>query len=172
MPNEFAGIRDVAGWTAKLNELLTAAEKASSRNDDDARIAVAKRLNQFVLESSPNTDDILALDELATNAARELSTSVAADAVDRIVARTAALRAITKQLDAVATKADEAAASIRLTRAHRVVDAFTEAVRAIDSLDGVLDSGSDDQLRKRLTRLAGALRDLRAEVDESLGRPS
>jgi hypothetical protein len=172
MPNEFNKIKDFAGWKTKLNELLTAAEKASSRNDDEERIAVAKRLNQFVLESSPNTDDILTLDELATNAARELSTSVASGAVDRIVARTAALHSIAKQLEAVSTKAEQDAASIRLTRAHRVVDAFTEAVRAIENLDGVLESGSDEQLRKRLTKLAETLRDLRTEVDESLGRPS
>ena len=171
MATEFDKIKDLAGWQAKLKELLAVAEKASSKNDDAARLAVASRLNQFVLESSPNTDEIVALDQLATNAARELSIDVVGGAVDRITARTAQLRAITKQLDAVTAKAEQAAASIRLEKAHRVIDAFTEAVRAVDDLDKVLEDGEDDDLRKRLTRLTASLVDLRDELDETAGRP-
>jgi hypothetical protein len=171
MATEFDKINDLAGWQAKLKELLAAAEKAASKNDDDARIAVAKRLNQFVLESSPNTDEIIKLDELATNAAQALSLDVVGDAVARIAARTVELRKITKQLDAVTARAEETAASIRLEKAHRVIDAFTQAVRAVDDLDKVLEDGTDDQLRKRLTKLTTALVDLRGELDETAGRP-
>jgi hypothetical protein len=172
MATEFDKIKDDAGWKAKLKELLAAAEKASARNEDDERLSVATRLNRFVLESSPNTDEILALDELATTAARELSAAVVAGAVDRISGRTAALRSIAKQLEAVSLKAEQAAASIRLEKAHRVIDAFTEAVRAVDDLDAVLQEGSDEQLRKRLVKLADSIRDLRTELDASIGRPA
>jgi hypothetical protein len=172
MAGEFDTIRDRAGWEAKLRELLAAAEKASSTNDDDARLAVASRLNRFVLESSPNTDEILALDALASAAARELSLVVVGAAVERIAKRTAALRSIAKQLDAVVARAEQAAASIRLEKAHRVIDAFTQAVRAVDDLQRVLAHGSDDQLRQRLTTLAGTLRDVQREVDASIGRPA
>ena len=171
MANEFDKIKDLDGWQAKLKELLAAAEKASAKDDDDARLAVASRLNQFVLESSPNTDEIIALDQLATNAARELSLDVVSGAVDRIAARTARLRAITKQLDAVTAKAEQAASSLRLEKAHRVIDAFTEAVRAVDDLDKVLEDGTDDQLRKRLEKLTTSLVGLRDELDETAGRP-
>jgi hypothetical protein len=171
MPSEFDKIKDLDGWQAKLKELLAAAEKASAKDDDDARLAVAARLNQFVLESSPNTDDIVALDQLATNAARELSIDVVGGAVDRIAARTARVRAITKQLDAVTARAVEAAATIRLEKAHRVIDAFTEAVRAVDDFDKVLEDGTDDQLRKRLEKITGSLVDLRDELDDTAGRP-
>lgn len=172
MAGEFDTIKDRAGWEAKLRALLAAAEQASARNDDDARLAVAARLNRFVLESSPNTDAILALDALASAAARELSLAVVGDAVERIAGRTAALRSIAKQLDAVVARAEQAAASIRLEKAHRVIDAFTEAVRAVDDLDRVLARGADDRLRERLTTLAGALRDVQREVDESIARPA
>src|SRR5262245_46963116 len=171
MAGEFDKIKDPAGWQAKLKELLAAAEKTSARNNDDDRLAVAARLNRFVLESAPNTDEILALDELATAAARERSVEVAGGAIDRISRRTAALRSIAKQLDAVTAKAQQAAASIRLEKAHRVIDAFTEAVRAVDDLNTVLEEDSDEQLRKRLTRVAGALRDLQGELNQSV-RPA
>ena len=171
MASEFDKIKDLDGWQAKLKELLAVAEKASAKNNDDDRLAVAARLNQFVLESSPNTEEIVALDQLATSAARELSLDVVGGAVDRIAARTARLRAITKQLDAVTAKAEEVAASIRLEKAHRVIDAFTEAVRAVDDLDKVLEDGTDDQLRKRLAKLTSSLIDLRDELDNAAGRP-
>jgi hypothetical protein len=171
MATEFDKIKDLAGWRAKLKELLAAAEKASGKNDDDARLSVASRLNQFVLESSPNTDEIVALDQLATAAARELSLDVVGGAVERIAARTARLRAIAKQLDALTAKVEQAAASIRLEKAHRAIDAFTEAVRAVDDLDKVLEDGSDDDLRKRLAKLAASLVDLRDQLDETAGRP-
>ncbi|MGH7390523.1 MAG: hypothetical protein ACREM3_13855 [Candidatus Rokuibacteriota bacterium] len=165
MPTEFDKIKNLAGWRAKLKELLAAAEKASSRNDDDDRLSVATRLNNFVLESVPNTDAIRDLDELASAAARELSVAVVAGAVDRISGRTAALRSIAKRLEAVSLQAEQAAASIRLEKAHRVIDALTEAVRAVDDLDTVLADGTDEQLRKRLTKLADSMRDLRTELD-------
>ena len=171
MPSEFDKIKDLEGWQAKLKELLAAAEKASTKNDDDVRITVAGRLNDFVLASSPNTEEIIALDQLATKAASELSLAAVGDAVDRIAARTARLRAITKQLDAVTAKAEQAAASLRLEKAHRVIDAFTEAVRAVDDLDKVLEDGTDDHLRKRLEKLTTSLVDLRDELDETAGRP-
>lgn len=172
MAGEFDKIKDAAGWKAKLKELLGAAEKASTKNDDEQRLAVAARLNRFVLESSPNTEEILAFDELASAAARALSVEVVEGAVDRIAGRTAALRSIAKQLDAVTTRAEQAAASIRLEKAHRVIDAFTETVRAVDELNTVLEDGSDDDLRKRLTKLATAIRDLRGELDESARPPA
>jgi uncharacterized membrane protein YccC len=114
---------------------------------------------------------MLALDDLATEAARVLSGAVVAEAVESISSRTAALRFITKRLDAAAVKAERAAATIRLEKAHRVIDALTEAVRAVDDLDMVLTEGTDEQLSKRLTKLTDAMRDLRTELDESIGRP-
>ncbi|HSE92461.1 MAG TPA: hypothetical protein VLF19_04075 [Methylomirabilota bacterium] len=170
MPTEFDKIKNFAGWKAKLKELLAAAEKASSRNDDDGRLSVATRLNNFVLESVPNTDAIRALDELATAAAHELSVAVVEGAIERISHRTAALHSITKRLEAVSLQAEQAAASIRLAKAHRVIDAFTEAVRAVDDLDAVLADGTDEQLRKRLATLARSMRVLRTELDDSIGR--
>jgi hypothetical protein len=41
----------------------------------------------------------------------------------------------------------------------------------VDDLDKVLEDGTDDQLRKRLTKLTTALVDLRGELDETAGRP-
>ena len=167
MSTEFSGITSYAGWKAKLKTLLAVGEEASRRNDDDARLSVAARLNSFVLESAPNAPEIVALDDLAITAARALTAEVVGGGVDRISGRTAMLRSIGKQLDAVAAQAEQAAASIRLEKIHRLVDALTQAVRAVDELDTVLKTGSDEALRTRLTALAGAMREVRSRVDDS-----
>jgi hypothetical protein len=151
--------------------LLGAAQKASGQDDDDVRLAVVRRLNAFVLESFPNTPEILALDALAIAAAEELSVSVASGAGDRIAARTGALRSIATRLDAVSSTALEAAATVRLEKAHCAADALTEAVRAVDDLNDALEDGSDRELRKRLAKLAQTMRELRRQVDSAVRRP-
>ena len=165
MTTEFSRLTTYAQWRAKLEELLKAAEEATRKDDDDARLSVATRLNRFVLESAPNTPEIVALDDLALDAARALSTEMVGGAVDRIGARTATLRSIAKHLDAVAGEAEEAAASLRLEKVHRVVDALTGALRAVDDLDRVLRSGTDQELRARLTTLADAMKSVRDSID-------
>jgi hypothetical protein len=165
MSTEFSRLTTSAQWSAKLKELLQAADDATRKDDDDARISVAGRLNRFVLESAPNTPEIIALDDLALDAARALSTEMVGGAVDRIAARTAMLRSIAKHLDVVTGEAEQAAASIRLDKVHRVVDALTGALRAVDDLDPVLRAGTDQELRVRLTSLADAMRSIRDSID-------
>ena len=58
-----------------------------------------------------------------------------------------------------------------LEKAHRLIDALTEAVRAVDDFDKVLEDGTDDQLRKRLEKITSSLVDLRDELDDTAGRP-
>lgn len=167
MRGEFDDIRDYPGWKAKLKQLLAEAEKASRKDDDAARLAVVARLNRFVLESSPNTPQILALDGLAGSAARELSVAVAAGAADRIAARTASVRSIAKTLNAVSGEAERTAAAIKLARASRVIEALSASLRLVGDLDRLLDDGSDEELRRRLGKLAEAMRDLRNDVEEA-----
>ena len=167
---EFSGLTTYAEWNAKLRELLKAAEEATRKDDDDARLSVATRLNRFVLESAPNSPEIVALDDLALDAARALSTEMVGVAVDRIGARTATLRSIAKQLDVVAGEAQDAAASLRLEKVHRVVDALTDAMRAVDDLEQVLQRGTDEELRTRLTALTDAMRRIRDSIDRPARR--
>ena len=168
--SEFSGLTTYAEWNAKLRELLKAAEEATRKDDDDARLSVAARLNRFVLESAPNSAEIVALDDLALDAARALSTEMVGVAVDRIGARTATLRSIAKQLDVVAGEAQDAAASLRLEKVHRVVDALTDAMRAVDDLEQVLQRGTDEDLRTRLTALTDAMRSIRNSIDRPARR--
>ncbi|MBY0111248.1 MAG: hypothetical protein K2Y21_00395 [Phycisphaerales bacterium] len=169
MANEFNNIKTYDGWKSKLQEILKDASSAAAKDDADGRQAAAHRLLEFVRKSNPNTAEIRALDDLANEAIDTIVSETAADANGEIARRTGALTALNKRVDSIAAAASNTAKSIRLERAHRVVDAMTEVVRAADDLDSVL-TDDDEVLRRKIKKIAGALLELRGEVEESLGR--
>jgi hypothetical protein len=169
MPNEFANISGYDGWKSKLDQLLAVAKTASESGTPAARRKIAERLTDFAMESSPDTAEIVELDAIALEASRTILLNNIAGEVDAIAARTATLVTLAKKLGAVGRAVAETAASIRLERAHRVVDAMTEVVRAADDLDSVL-SDDDEVLRRKIKRIAGALVALRAEIENGPGR--
>lgn len=167
MASEFGKIKTYEGWKAKLQELLRAGEQASNARDSEARLAVAERLNAFVFESFPNDARTLALDEIAGDAVDALTAAVISDEVEAIGARTAALRALAKRLEGVAAQTEKVAAALRLDKAHKAVDALTSAIRALDDLGTVLETGDDDALRKRLVKLGGTMLEMRGQLEKS-----
>lgn len=169
MPNEFSNISGYDGWKSKLDQLLAVAKTASESGTPAARRKIADRLTDFAMESSPDTAEIVELDTIALDASRTILLNNIAGEVDAIAARTATLVTLAKKLGAVGRAATETAASIRLERAHRVVDAMTELVRSVDELDSVM-TDDNEALRKKIRALAEAALKLRTEVEDGLGR--
>lgn len=168
MPNEFAGITGYNGWKAKLDQLLALAATASEGGTPAQRRKIADRLTDFAMES-PDSDGVPDLDKIALEASRTILLDNIIGAVNAIAARTAAIVAMGKRLGEIGRAAEEAASSIRLERAHRVVDALTEVVRAADELDTVM-TDDDEVLRKKIKKIAVASLELRGEVEDGLGR--
>ena len=118
MPNEFAKINGYEGWKSKLDQLLAVAKTASESGTASARRRIADRLTDFAMHSHPDTEQIVELDTIALEAARTLLVENIEGEVSDIAARTAELNTLAKRLGAAGRAATEAAASIRLERAH------------------------------------------------------
>lgn len=169
MPSEFDNIRGYEGWKSKLDQLLAIAKTASESGTPAARRKIADRLTDFATESWPDTAEIVELDTIALETSRTILVDNISSEVSAIAARTAAVAALSKRLGAIGRAASETAASIRLERAHRVVDAMTELVRSVDELDSVM-TDDNEALRKKIRALAESALKLRQEVEEGLGR--
>ena len=63
--NEFDKIKGFDGWQKKLLELLDKAEDAAEEKEWPPRRKVSRQLKEFILQSSPNTAEILELDRIA-----------------------------------------------------------------------------------------------------------
>lgn len=153
-------------WRRALDSILAAARRASDENDDDERLELCKLLRAFVLRSFPNTKPITDYDRIALQAQQALSEAVVDDALDRIEARTTTLIALRKEVVAATELAESEAATLRLDKAHTVIDALTQASRALDDFETVLVDGDDEGLKKRLAEIAAAIAKFRALVQK------
>ncbi len=63
--SEWDNIEGVEGWRKKLDELLREAETAEKSQNIEDRLALSRRLTEFILESAPNTTEIKELDAIA-----------------------------------------------------------------------------------------------------------
>ena len=152
-------------FSTKLGELLASARTASQKEDVGARLAVIDQLTQFVIDSAPNTPDILALDRLAQSVINDLALSTIQERVARIAARTAELAALRKQFDAAAGAANAAAAAINLEQINKTTNALTAAVASLKELQQSLTSGQHGQLATRISDAIKSFQQLRNEVD-------
>jgi hypothetical protein len=119
-------------------------------------------------QSRPNTPDILALDQIATNTANALLRTTIEERLASIAERQADLIHLTKKMQVSTEAARESAASIRFERITKVVGVLTDAVRELQNLKTVLEDGSDAQLVASIERLVTAIQRVRGEVEHTV----
>lgn len=160
MSTEFDAINSASEWSGKLAELLAASRSAAEQSDDQ-RLAVARRLTDFIAHSHPATPEIHRLDEIASAASRALLEHVATDAIGRIASRTALLEILAGELDTIRSQANSAAlpsaSSIAKLAASLTAIAQDAGALARFGAGNPQDAG---EIRARITRLANTLADL------------
>jgi hypothetical protein len=163
--SEFDSINSLQGWKDKLAEILQEAEAAAKSNDDDARDKAGDRLHEFIMNSSPNTPETMALDDIAAQARKDLANQTISQRLVSIGERTVELTRLGKQFEAQASANETQAGSIRLDTVHRVVDSLTDSVRALTQLRTVLQDGKDDELAGSLDRVISSIQKLRGTIE-------
>jgi hypothetical protein len=162
---EFDGINSLQGWKDKLAEILQQVEAAAKGNDDDARDKAGDRLHAFIMNSSPSSPEITALDDIAAQARKDLANETISRRIAAIGERTVELTRLGKQFEAQASANVAQAASIRLDRLHGAVDSLTDSVRALTQLRAVLLDGTDDELVGSLDRVISSVSKLRGTIE-------
>jgi hypothetical protein len=163
--SEWENIQGMDGWRMKLSELLKEAEGAAQHGDLAARLALSSRLTEFIVHSSPNTPEILALDGIADQARAGLLRLTIEERLAEISARTADLARLTKEFQTQAAVAEASAAAIRLERTRRVVGVLTESVQVLNELRSVLETNTDAELTTRIGRLIVSIQTLRTQIE-------
>lgn len=166
MSRDWDAIEGFDGWAAALAEILDEASAATRAGDAAACIRAQRELDRFV-DHSP---DAVArrLDSVARGAIDDLFLAVVEQRAAAIARRTDDLRAIVAQVRAVTGRAEGDAASIRLERVDRAVDALSGT---IDALEGVRASlAGDAAVAEVLARVEALLAQAR-EVKDSLEVP-
>ena len=179
MATEFDKIKNLAGWRAKLDELLAAARDAAKIDDLDQRLEVADRLTAFiinnppVLSSDPSTLEYDDMDRVAKEAHDGLLLATIQERVAVIMSKTAELAALRKKIEGRSAANRKAAESIQLEKVRRVVDATTEAVSAMTDLKKQIDSAQENGLQneemlalgQKLETLIASIQTVRSEVE-------
>jgi hypothetical protein len=162
MPSEFDNLTSLSDWSAKLVELLSAS-RAAAEQPDDIRLAVVRRLTDFIAHSYPATPEIHRLDELASAAARALAEHVSSNAIDRIASRTALLEILAGELDAIRSRADSGPppSASSIANVASTLTAIAEDAKAIARFRAE-SAENAPEIRARLARLATTLTDLHA----------
>ena len=164
--SEFDGIEGFDGWNEKLSELLGAAEQAAQEDDLAPRLAVSRRLTDFVVNSTPNTPEILALDQIANATRSALLRATIEERLQSLAEREGELASLTKKMALVTTAANESAASIRLQRANNLVKSLTESVQSLKEFQGVLSADSTDaELVASVEKVVASIQKLRTQVE-------
>lgn len=182
MPAEFDKIKNLAGWRAKLDELLQAARAVAQNDNLDTRLEIADRLTEFIVRNPPTVPDNPAtaeyehMDRVAKDAHDALLLATIQERVAGIMSQTAELAALRKKIEGRTAINREAAASIRFEKARRVVAIATDAVAAMMDLkkeiERAADSGVQDAdivaLGKQLDASIGRIQTLRNDVEAIL----
>ncbi len=165
MSDEWEDIEGHEQWQAKLEELLGEAESAAREDGDANRLAVSRRLTDFIMNSWPNDKAIKAMDEIAKRTAQDLLLQTIHERVREIAGRTAELRQLGKEFQDLADAASTSASAIRLEKAHRVAKTLTDSVHLLKDLRASLDSGSDASLIRNVDKAMDTIQKLRAMVE-------
>lgn len=158
---------DENDWTAKLRAVLDDAKEAAQDDNLAVRMNVVDRLTSFIEESFPNDARIQALDNIAAQAATGLLEATIDERIKNIAARNVELVRLNKTFEAATAVAREEAATLRLERVRSVLTALNEGISAIKDLRDVLETGTDRELTVSLDKAAGAIRDVRAELQRT-----
>ena len=166
MSISWEGLQTYEDWADTLKDLLENARKAIEKDDAAARGAAKRELITFI-DESPNWL-IRNLDDVAHEAIKDLGKGDISEAITSIENRTVELIRLTKSMKSIAEDAEEAAGSLRLEKARRVVDSSTNVVNAIKELRNELDStGKDKKLETLANAAIKAVQDLRGAVELS-----
>ena len=165
--SEWDDIEGVEGWTKKLNELLGEAEAMAKNQNMEDRLALSRRLTDFILQSGPHTPEIKELDEIAGETAKGLMLGSIDDRLKSIRAASVEYAKLTKQFETQAGAASAAAGSIRLDRIRRVTTSLTDSINAVKELRTGLTEGEDDELATRLDRAMKSLQDFRNSIERT-----
>lgn len=167
--SEWSNIEDPQGWKDKLGELLAEARKAAQQEELDPRIAVNERLMQFVENSWPNSPEITALDEIATQTASALLRQTIAERLQAITERTGEYQRLGKQFAAIAEESEAKADSIRLGAITSFIDSTTKLIDSAKSLQKSLkDNAADNRLGERIAETIAAIEALRSSVGKRI----
>lgn len=167
--SEWSNIKDVQGWTDKLGELLTAAKAAAQQKELAPRLEVNERLMQFVENSWPNTAEIMALDEIATQTASALLNQTIEERLQAITERTGEYQKLGKQFATLAEESEARASSIRLQAITSFIDSSTKVVDAAKALQKSLkDDAADNKLGEKIAETIAAVEALRSSVGKRI----
>lgn len=162
--SEWDEIRGLEGWKKKLDELLAEAAEACKCEDVEPRFKLCRRLNEFVSQSSPNDEQIRALDRIAAAVASDLMRLTIEERLKALVERSTELARLTKDFQAQADAASAEAGAIRLEKARKVAYALTDTVSAIKEFGNALEE-KDAELAARLERAMKSIQDLRSLIE-------
>lgn len=160
MSTEFESLVSLSDWSAKLDELLRAA-RAALEADDQARLAIADRLNAFIAHSFPPSPEIRKLDDLARAASKALAERVASDAVERLAGRAALLEILAGELGAFRSQHTPALPTEEIASVARGLARIAEDANALARFR-VADPIDPNELRMRIERIARSLDDLKS----------
>lgn len=163
--SEWDSIADVAGWRDKLAQLLEEAKRAAQSQDREARLGVADRLNEFIVNSRPQTPEIQRMDDLAAGCAVALMQKTIDEQLAALTARSAELAKLTKEMNSQTQTAEASAESIRLTRMRAVVSTLTRSVEALNEFRAALGGDDADALGASIEDLLGRIQDLRNAIE-------
>lgn len=148
---------DPQDCTAKLKALLDDAQNAAGQEDDDLRRRVSEQLKQFMIDSTPNNARIVALDDIAVEAAKALLIRNIDDRLVSIRTINIDLAKTTKQFSAAAAHASATANGLRLERLKQTIETLNDGVASIRQLKDALNTGTDPQLLDSLTKAEAAV---------------
>lgn len=165
-------------WRNALADLLSQADDVAVNPDLMVRRAVAKKLQEFIMDNPPSlstepgTAVFDEMDAIARQAHDALLLAAVTDRVAGIASRSAEFAGLTKKVAAQTAANEKSARSLRLEKAGKVVSSVTEAVNAIKELKAQLEdqpSTEEDftQLAAQLGKAVQSLQDLRATVESS-----
>jgi hypothetical protein len=153
-------------WSDKLNALLAEAEHAAQSDDLSTRLAVTRKLTDFIIASSPNTPDILALDEIAQATRRDLTNATIELRISGITARTGEFIKLRKMFAGLAGDARVSTDAVSLARAQKVVSDLTSSVLSLKALQVSLSSAQHQQLTQKISDVLTQLQQLRSDVEQ------
>jgi molecular chaperone GrpE (heat shock protein) len=167
--SEWSSIEDLQGWKDKLGELLAEARKAALQEELAPRIGINERLMQFIENSWPNSSEITALDEIATQTASALLRQTIEERLRTITERTGEYQRLGKQFAAIAEENEAKADSIRLGAITSFIDSTTKLIDSAKALQNSLnDNAADQKLGEKIAQMIAALEALRSSVGKRI----
>jgi hypothetical protein len=168
--------KTITKWRDKLAALLDEARVAAQSEQLSDRLDAAGHLQDFIMNNpqsvpdQPETAEFDEMDTIAREAHDGLLLGAITDRVAAIMKQTAELASLTKKVQGQTTANQQAAKSIQLEKAQRVVAAVTGTVQALKDLktqienQPITDDGLAD-LAKKIGKVVETLQDLRSDVE-------